>query len=121
MTKKRTHDDSDGWNDNYDGNNGNEEEKLPKTIQILWLLSTNWLILGTITWLEKRQTIQAGALIRAMPESKLSFSWEVFPNPDTLDEGFPCEGFLLSSSAEACVRVSLREGSHVSNFWGNGN
>ena len=38
-----------------------------------------------------------------------------------LDEGFPCEGFLLSSSGEACVRVSLREGSHVSNFWGNGN
>ena len=86
MTEKSIDDDDDGWNHDYDGDDDNIDEiydkKLPKNTQILWRLSKNRLIIGPITLWKKGQKIRAGAsppLIRAMPESKHSFIWEVFP------------------------------------------
>ena len=60
MTETSTDDYNNGWNDNYDGNDDNIDE----------IDDRNY------------QKIRAGAsppLIRAMPESKHSFFWEVFP------------------------------------------
>ena len=51
-------------------------QKGQKNIQMLWFLSKNLLIWGTITWRKKGQQIWQGlppSLIRAMPESKQSF------------------------------------------------
>ena len=64
MTEKSTDDDDDGWNDNYDGDDNyidEIDEKNYKKIQILWLLSKNWPILGPITLWKEGQKIRAGA------------------------------------------------------------
>ena len=71
--------DNDDCNDNHDSNDGNfggDDEKWPKNIQILWLLSKNVPSLGTFTW-KKGQNIWAWVtptpISRAMPESKQLF------------------------------------------------
>ena len=54
--RKSDDDDNDGCNDNHDSNDWNFEdndEKLSKNKQLLWLLSKNEPILGTITWWKK--------------------------------------------------------------------
>ena len=54
---------NDIWNDNYDGDDGNfhdddgnvdDDENNTKEMKILWLLSRNLRILGTITTWKKR-------------------------------------------------------------------
>ena len=65
--RKNTNDDNDGCNANYDGHfDDNDDKNYQKNIQISWLLSKNVPILGTITLLKKKLTLEMDILTITM-------------------------------------------------------